>query len=217
MNLEDLKIKDILPGSISGDANVSAAAAGIDPNLQAVTNSVDELFLFSNIDNLPMSVIEHLAWMFHISSKSEGWGVASTDADKRNLVKNAIILHKMKGTRHAIEYVLNILGLSGEIQEWFEYAGAPYTFRVKVKSGAEVTTEKIINLRALINEYKNKRSELEDLSLTSYVQGQTPKVAIGMKAIIKVSLFPVVSNADITVSMSDFDMITEQVIETLCV
>ena len=194
MNLEDLKLKDIVPGSIAGVANVSAAAAALDPNLQAVTSSIDELFLLSNIENLPMPIIEHIAWMFHISSKNEGWGVASTDEAKRNLVKNAIILHKIKGTRHAIEYVLTQLGLSGEVKEWFEYGGAPYTFRVKVKSGDEVTTDKIISLRALINEYKNKRSELEDLSLSSYVHGSVPKVALGMMAVVKVSLFPVVSN-----------------------
>lgn len=40
--------------------------------------------------------------------------------EKRNLVKNAIMLHMHKGTPFAIKQVFEALNLQASLQEWFE-------------------------------------------------------------------------------------------------
>lgn len=52
---------------------------------------------------------------------------------KRNLIKNAVKVHRTLGTRAAVDTTLYaIFGENCEIEEWFEYEGEPYTFRVEV-------------------------------------------------------------------------------------
>ncbi|MDI5349547.1 phage tail protein, partial [Salmonella enterica subsp. enterica serovar Kentucky] len=45
---------------------------------------------------------------------------------KRELIKQAIELHKYKGTPWAVRRVLEILSLPGTISEWFEYGGTEF-------------------------------------------------------------------------------------------
>jgi len=84
---------------------------------------------------------------------------------KRRLIKSAIELHRYKGTKYALLKVLEALGLSGDIKEWFEYGGEPYRFKVYVSSiPSEELWQKLIHL---INEYKNERSWLDAIGIHS--------------------------------------------------
>ena len=60
--------------------------------------------------------------------------------------------------------VLEILGLNGQLQEWFEYGGKPYHFKISIdmnNKAFDETTEK--SLTDLIDANKNVRSKLEVL------------------------------------------------------
>ena len=111
------------------------------------------------IDTVPAPVLPYLAEQFHILG-NEGWLLAINDGQKRSLIKAAIELHRHKGTRWAVEQVLVVLGHTGEVQEWFEYAGDPYHFRVIIyyNALAPLSTDQKRQLAAMIWEYKNKRS-----------------------------------------------------------
>jgi len=123
------------------------------------------------IDYVPASVLPHLAEQFHVAG-NEGWLLCNSDDDRRALIKSAIELHRYKGTPYAIERVLDVLGLSGELQEWFQYGGQPYHFRVAVDIGDKGMDEAFINrIEGLINEWKNTRSHLEKLSLMLNTSG----------------------------------------------
>ena len=60
------------------------------------------------------------------------------------------------------------MSLSGEIKEWFEYDGQPYRFKVlaDISNKTEISINKLISL---INDYKNERSWLEELSIEATV------------------------------------------------
>ena len=111
------------------------------------------------------SALPHLAEQFHVLG-NEGWLFANTEQEKRALIKNAIELHRYKGTKYSLEKVLEILNLNGKIREWFEYSGNPYHFIVSLDlrtRGFEQTTEG--QLLDLIEETKNVRSVLEKLEV----------------------------------------------------
>jgi phage tail P2-like protein len=48
----------------------------------------------------------------------------------RSLIANSVQIHKTKGTVSAIERVMDALGVTAELREWFEYNGQPHTFHL---------------------------------------------------------------------------------------
>jgi len=116
---------------------------------------------------LSEEVLDILAYQFHI----EGYDLATTIEEKRNFIKKAIEMHRYKGTKWAIERVLEILDLNGNIKEWYEYGGRPYYFKVEVDINKTLgnkivlsaeTQQKLLNL---ISDYKNERSWLDKLKI----------------------------------------------------
>lgn len=121
-------------------------------------------FIASN-QGVEATALPHLAEQFHILG-NEGWLFTSSDAEKRALIKNAVQIHKFKGTKFALEKVLESLNLNGKIFEWFDYAGQPYHFRVILDlfdRGFDEVTEK--QLLDLVEETKNVRSVMEKLEV----------------------------------------------------
>lgn len=133
------------------------------------------------IDNVKASALVHLAEQFHIMGH-EGWNNCRNESEQRELIKNAIKLHKYKGTKYALIQVLDVLGIEGRIFEWFDYDGDPYYFKIRLSSFSFSSDNKLLdNLIALINEYKNVRSHLEniELDIVSRTQNNT-NVALGV-------------------------------------
>ena len=135
----------------------------------------DLLDRFDNIDLSPIlvylidlvdsSALSHLAQQFSITEK-EGWDLAVTDSEKRNLIKNAIPMHKLKGKKKGILYALEVLGMQGNIQLWNEYNGDPYHFKVTVTSSSKTYDDTIQQrLTDLIDEFKRENSVLDGLEL----------------------------------------------------
>ncbi|ALS60659.1 phage tail protein I [Pandoraea norimbergensis] len=128
------------------------------------------------VDTVNASALPVLADQFHILG--EGWQFARNDDERRLLLKRAIELHRFKGTKWAIQQVLETLALKGQIAEWFEYGGQSYHFRIDVDlsdRGIDETTYDA--LVALVNEYKNVRSHLEALTLYLTVRSPVPVIA----------------------------------------
>lgn len=143
-----------------------------DENSQAFNELFDRLgtldlrpLLVYLIDNAESSALPHLAEQFHVMG-NEGWLQVKTDAEKRDLIKQAINIHKYKGTKYGILRVLEMLNLEGEIKEWFEYGGKPFYFSVDINFVSRGLDEVLINkLEDLINEYKNERSKIDSLNI----------------------------------------------------
>ena len=122
-----------------------------------------ECLLIYLFDKVEESALIHLAEQFHITG-NEGWAGCSTEAEKRDLIKNSLNLHRFRGTKYSLVRVLEILGLNGKVSEWFEYDGTPYHFRISIDmndKGFDESTEQ--SLLDLITANKNVRSHLESL------------------------------------------------------
>lgn len=122
-----------------------------------------ESVLVSIIDNVPSDALPHLAEQYHITG-NEGWIQALSEDEKRNLIKSSIKMHRYKGTKYAIEEIFKTLNIVGSVTEWFDYGGEPYYFKVILQIFNRSINEETENkLRALIDEYKNERSWLEEI------------------------------------------------------
>ena len=96
-----------------------------------------------------------LAYAFKVDFWDERLG---TDK-KRALIKESILLHQKKGTLWALERVLELLEVKADIQEWFQYGGEPYFFRIKIEMEQEFPY--LNQVQKLIDLYKNVRSLYE--------------------------------------------------------
>ncbi|EBV8143227.1 phage tail protein I [Salmonella enterica subsp. enterica serovar Thompson] len=128
------------------------------------------------VDIVDASALPSLAGQFHVQGL-EGWLFAANKQEKRELIKQAIELHKYKGTPWAVRRVLEILSLPGTISEWFEYGGKAYFFKVEIKLINQGMDENLFNnLVDLIHEYKNVRSKLEALIVWIINQSAIPVI-----------------------------------------
>jgi phage tail P2-like protein len=161
IKLDQVSLADLLPPNLLSDAKVRAAVQAIDKEQQTITKEASRLSLMSNLDTLDEQWIDELIWQFHV----EGAELASTLDEKRNLIRNFIDIHRTKGTRYALERVIDLLGMRAIISEWFEHGGDPYTFRIEVLevTNKGLSDEKIRLLDRLIMEYKNTRSRLTEI------------------------------------------------------
>lgn len=147
------RLAEILPESLLRDEKIKALAAGIDTELEKLTVETEQVIHLPRLDELSGTILDLLAWQFHVDHYEPLW---LSDAVKRNLIRESIKTHRLKGTRYAVDAVNAAFNRKVKIAEWYEYGGEPFHFRLSVapfKSNSDLQTW----LR-LINEVKNVRS-----------------------------------------------------------
>lgn len=76
--------------------------------------------------NCPIETLPFLAWALSVDQWHSNW----SDDVKRQVVAGSLDVHRIKGTRPAVEKALSDLGVTVDLAEWFEAIpqAAPYTF-----------------------------------------------------------------------------------------
>ena len=101
------------------------------------------------------------------------------EADKRALIFNSIELKKIKGTVGALKKVFDSLDIGVNVEEWFNYGGDPFRFKLDFAlKDKEITPQLIDTLTRMVFAYKNVRSVMEEIVL-AYVSQQSVFVASG--------------------------------------
>lgn len=160
INLANSKLLDILPPNIRNDPDIIAASKAVDKEFTNMVNSIKNVFTIADIKNASSDVVDHIA----IESHSDFYDLNLDIEIRRALAENAIELHMNKGTPAAVEKLIATLFDEGEVVEWFEYGGDPYTFRV-ITNNDLVTTELATEFIRALDSVKNKRSWLEKVIL----------------------------------------------------
>ena len=158
--LDTLTIKDLLPSSLASSQVVQDVAAACDVPLGAVTKRMSAPLIYSRIDELDEATVDELAWQFHVDFYDDDL----TLENKRALVKSAIKDHKYKGTPWAVKSVIKSIRGDVKLEDWYQYGGTAYYFRVNGFSGALVPGDDLTKLVKAINSVKNVRSWLEGVS-----------------------------------------------------
>lgn len=159
----DLKNADVLKLQthfMQRDINVQGFSAALTGQVQKLADEIGRVAIYNRIDDLPEDVLDVLAWQFSVD-----W--YDPDADlptKRNAIKEAIEIHRIKGTPAAVQRVIEIYFGDGEVEEWFQYGGQPGYFRVKT-SNQEATNEKAALFAKAVNAVKRLSAHLEAVIL----------------------------------------------------
>ena len=157
----------LLPRLLRDDSNTALEQCAVS-TLETDINP----FLLYLVDTVDERLLKYLAYQFHVIG-DEGWNLVDTDEEKRNLIKSAISLHRIKGTKAALEYCLSILGFEGTVSEWYEYGGRVNRFKINVTLTDKSFSEELYDLLLrYVNKFKNKRAKLEEVNITVYPQGE---------------------------------------------
>ena len=153
-----------LPLALRGDASTEALAAATAEKLADRLAELDRLRIISNIDNLEEALLAILARDF----KVDWWDPGYSLEEKRRTVKSSWRVHKLLGTKAAVELGIRAIYPQAYVEEWFEYEGGkPYHFKLHI----DLTKEQWVEgkpWRALerVNYYKSLRSHMDRFEFT---------------------------------------------------
>ena len=132
---------------------------------------LDKLLVYL-IDTVDAALLPFLAEQFDVLGY-KGLKLATNEAEQREIIKRAIELHRFKGTLWAVKEALAAVGY-GDCEIIENVDGVPFTFRVMVDIGTHpVNVQEISETVKMIEEYKNIRSHLADLTYTLAIADDT--------------------------------------------
>lgn len=170
---DEKQLQSILPGSIAADKQVKTLAVAIERALQDAMDNLPNVLLLPNLNILNETMLDELAWQYHV----DGYDYKMDIYTKRILLRRSLAEHHYKGTPAAVEEICSSLFSSARVQEWHEYGGEPYHFRITVTAADDIQGADDTNrLTAVINQMKNVRSWLDEIV---YVRAPAGGVAIG--------------------------------------
>lgn len=112
----------------------------------------------------PAAVLPFLAWALSVDQ----WRSAWSEAQKRRMVAQSLDLHRIKGTRRAVDLAIAGFGLDVKITEWFE-ADPPMpagTFRIDIYSRDRPVNEQLgAELLRAVNNAKRASQHMAGFSL----------------------------------------------------
>ena len=156
--MSEYLIAENLPESINR-TNLNETAQTVDREMHLASDNVILALIYARIDELAENVVDNLAVQLHVDFYDYTLPVAK----KRALVKQSIAWHQIKGTKAAVEQVIQTVFNQGHVQEWFEYGGDPYHFRVDVIESDDIDAATIGQVVKAINSTKNVRSWLDGI------------------------------------------------------
>lgn len=161
MNNSDIYSVDFtrsLPPTLKDDPEINALGRAIAEQLQITARQIRQNIIYARIDELDEQTLDILAYDLHVDWYDHSYPIEV----KRQTIKDSVKIHRRLGTKYAVETALGAVFPGTRVEEWFEYDGDPYTFRVIINATENgVTAEQQAAVLERVIFYKNLRSHLE--------------------------------------------------------
>jgi phage tail P2-like protein len=162
MNLSNVSILNLMPQNLAADKNIKMMAEAFDEVLRDIIKNIPDVEIIPNLilnRIVNETLIDLLAWQFHVDFYDPGLPIEI----KRELVLKSLDWHFRKGTPSVVEEIVSTVFMKAKVQEWYEYGGRPYRFRIAIED--QITDgEAMQKFVRAINSVKNTRSFLEKLT-----------------------------------------------------
>ena len=150
-----------LPAVLFDDARMNALAHAIAKALAARLDELPLAEIYTRIDALPEALLDILARDFSI----DWYNYDSPTGAKRNLIKSNYYVHRHLGTSGAVKSAVLAAFAQSSIEEWFEYNGKPYHFRVRVGTHGSFSLQQFSELLRIIEWSKRHSAHLESVTV----------------------------------------------------
>lgn len=128
VDLKGSLFTSIMPAPLCGQAEVRAIAYAISRQLEKVIAYADRAQILCSIDTMPDEVLDYIANEWRTPSYDENYPIDI----KRELIKNTTLMYIQMGMPAAVKSAIQIIYGTSNIEEWYEYGGAPHYFRLCV-------------------------------------------------------------------------------------
>lgn len=175
----DFDVKTIVPRFIMKDRNGYAIAKAIEKALRIFCDvCMDGADAVTNIDRMPEWRLNEYAWEYGIV-----WYDSTTSVDeKRKQIKYASSVFRMLGTKAGVlDAVEGVFG-EGMIQEWFQYGGQPFHYKVYVTDDSAVYDRRNEFMR-ILGYVQNIRSVLDSVEVRGTDSATTAYIAAAVSSI----------------------------------
>lgn len=152
-------ILSLLPRVLAEDNRMAALATAIARALLKHLNELEAEKIYTRIDDLPEAVLDILAYDFKIDWYDYDFPIEA----KRNLIKSNYYVHRHLGTVGAVREAVQGIYPNSAVEEWFDYGGDAYHFRIALESALPVIPFSTEALLTAVYRYKSLRSHLDDI------------------------------------------------------
>lgn len=176
--LNEIKLADLMPFSMTIDPKIVAMCSAIDVINQFVTNAIPRVLVLANIGNQPSDVTNLLA----IEQRTPYYSQSLTLDARRALVSGTGKVNKIIGTKAAVKAAMQAAFGSGQVQEWFEYSGQPGCFRILVNN-ISTTSLQMNEINRAIVATKRASSHLDEFLVSADMSNNGTSSAVVSSAI----------------------------------
>lgn len=164
MKISDLDFIRLLPVFMRDDEAAIALSKAVNELIGIPSRRIPTIRTWDEIDNLTEAECDEMAWELDVDWYDQSYSLQV----KRNLIKNALNVKRIAGTKEAVLNVLKgILG-NAQVEEWFQYNGTPYHF--KVRTDAVLDEDMATYFWEIIKKIKNVRSHIEVLEIERHTE-----------------------------------------------
>jgi phage tail P2-like protein len=129
----DIDLTRTLPPALKNDESILALGRVIAGELQENIRLAQVAIIYARIDELPEELLDILAYDLHVDWYDNELPVSI----KRQFIKDSVKIHKRLGTKYAVERAIGRIYPDSKVEEWFEYGGDPYCFKLLIDSTYE--------------------------------------------------------------------------------
>lgn len=156
-NLDNILLTDILPDIFGNPAELKAYAATERKMRKIIYTYAKNTMIFGRLESQPDAILDLLA----AEINTPYYDSALPPKIKAELIRNTLPWKIKAGTAWAVQGMVETVFKTGTVIPWDEYGGAPYFF--KISTGAEVSQERLEEIRKIINRVKNTEDTLESI------------------------------------------------------
>lgn len=169
ISLYDSQITDVLPINIKNLPEVQAISYAVSNMNKKILDYAKKIAIYTTIDTLDDDLLDLLAIELNTQYYDEEYDIEI----KRKLIKSSLIWKMKAGTTSAVEELISIIFGEGEIEEWFDYGGDPFKFRININITKNLSKEQLDRIYKMIDKVKNRRSWLESIILNLHVNSKS--------------------------------------------
>lgn len=156
MKLDDIEFIKLLPYFMQEDETDIGLSKSMSKIISAVFSNAKTLRVWDQFSSLNEKQCDEIAYELDVDwYDQEGM----TLDEKRDVLEKAISVKKKRGTKWAVEELLTSYFGSGEVMEWPEFNGQPFTFYALTEN-EQMDEESFQKFANAVQNAKNERSRL---------------------------------------------------------
>lgn len=165
-----------MPDSLKHKPEAQAIGYAISNMVKKILDMCAKSGVYASIDLLDEEAVDLLA----VELRAKYYGEWLTLEEKKEIVKKTILWHYRAGTLYAVQELVDFVFQDAEVEEWFQYGGGRFLFRIMVQViSQDITLEKFLKFLQSVYEVKNTRSHLEAVIYVCRKETEVKTVAAG--------------------------------------